>query len=112
MSFGWSAFEGTHRFNDDQPAEGHTPPVYEYDHSDGRCSVSGAAPYMSDHIPELAGGFVFGDYCTGEVWAMPMFGDTRIVSLGSVPSLSAVRVIGDELYALSLTDGLYRIDPA
>jgi glucose/arabinose dehydrogenase len=112
LSFGWSAFEGTHRYNDDQPAEGHIPPVYEYDHSDGRCSVSGAAPYTSDHIPELAGGFVFGDYCTGEVWAMPMFGDTQIVDLGSVPSLSAVRIIGDELYALSLTDGLYRVDPA
>ena len=56
---------------------------------------------------------MFGDYCTGEVWAMPMYGRAPgSSSLGSVPSLSAVRVIGDELYALSLTDGLYRVDPA
>ena len=43
MNFGWSAWEGTHRFNDDQPADGVTPPIYEYEHGDAGCSVSGGA---------------------------------------------------------------------
>ena len=38
VSFGWSAYEGTHRFNDDQPADGHVAPLLEYPHGPG-CSV-------------------------------------------------------------------------
>ena len=35
LSFGWSAFEGTERFNDDVPADGHVPPIHTYTHADG-----------------------------------------------------------------------------
>ncbi|MGI9030539.1 MAG: PQQ-dependent sugar dehydrogenase [Ilumatobacteraceae bacterium] len=42
LSFGWSAYEGDARFNDDQPAEGHVAPFLTYTHTDtGGCSVSG-----------------------------------------------------------------------
>jgi glucose/arabinose dehydrogenase len=112
MSFGWSAFEGDNRFNDDQPEDGHEPPIHTYDHSDGRCSVSGAAPYRGDGIPGLAGGLLFGDFCSGDVWALAMDGSGTLVELGGVSGLSAVRTVGGEVYALSLGDGLFRLDPA
>ena len=32
VNFGWSAFEGNHRFNDDQSPDGATPPIHEYEH--------------------------------------------------------------------------------
>ena len=35
LSFGWSAFEGDERYNDDVPADGHTPPVATYGHDRG-----------------------------------------------------------------------------
>ena len=28
LSFGWSALEGTHRYNDDQPTDGQTDPIH------------------------------------------------------------------------------------
>ena len=32
LNFGWSAFEGTHRYNDDQSPDGAVGPVFEYAH--------------------------------------------------------------------------------
>ena len=39
-NFGWSAYEGLTRFNDDQSAKGAIPPVLVYSHDDG-CSITG-----------------------------------------------------------------------
>ena len=40
LNFGWSAFEGDQRFNEDQQAPDAIPPVYEYGRDRG-CSVTG-----------------------------------------------------------------------
>ena len=112
VNFGWSAFEGTHRFNDDQPADGATPPVYEYPHGDDGCSVSGGAVYRGSAVPSLVGWYVFSDYCSGKVWALQP--DGAIVSLGGLSAVSAVADGPDgSLYVLAHGEGtLYRIDPA
>jgi hypothetical protein len=44
--------------------------VTEYRHSAGRCSVTGGYVYRGSAISDLAGWYVFGDYCSGEVWAI------------------------------------------
>jgi glucose/arabinose dehydrogenase len=68
-NFGWSAFEGTHRYNDDQSADGVTMPVYEYDHGSG-CSVSGGVVVRGSAVPALEGWYVFGDFCSGRLVAL------------------------------------------
>ena len=75
MNFGWSAFEGTHRYNDDQSAEGVTAPVYEYPHGDMGCSISGGVLYRGAAIPALNGWYVYGDYCTGQIRALEVNAD-------------------------------------
>ncbi|MBI4935050.1 MAG: PQQ-dependent sugar dehydrogenase [Actinobacteria bacterium] len=112
VNFGWSAFEGTHRFNDDQSAEGVTPPVYEYPHGDDGCSVSGGAVYRGSAIPSLVGWYVFSDYCSGKVWALQP--DGTFVTLGALGQVSAVADGPDgALYVLAHGEGtLYRLDPA
>ena len=53
-NFGWSGYEGSQRFNDDVTAENHSGPIFEYDHSGGRCSISGgvrAAVTAPDRSP-------------------------------------------------------------
>ncbi len=113
LSFGWSAIEGFADFNGDQPAENHTPPVYVYDHSDGRCSVSGGAVARGDTVANLAGWYVFGDYCTGEIWAFDPASTAdapRIVTIGNLPGLAAVSVgPGSELYAISNAGTIARL---
>jgi glucose/arabinose dehydrogenase len=112
VNFGWSAWEGTHSFNSDQPAEGVTPPIHEYAHGDDGCSVSGGAVYRGSTIASLVGWYVFGDYCSGNVWALQP--DGAIVPLGALSAVSAVADGPDgALYVLAHGDGIvYRIDPA
>ena len=40
-NFGWSAYEGDQRFNDDQSAPDAIPPALVAPHSDGNCSITG-----------------------------------------------------------------------
>lgn len=68
-NFGWSAFEGLHPYNSDVPATGVLMPVLEYDHSDSRCSISGAAVATSRTLSGRAGWFLYGDFCSGRIVA-------------------------------------------
>lgn len=109
-NFGWSAWEGNHRFNDDQSPDGTVPPVFEYAHGDDGCSVSGGAVYRGEAVPALQGWYVFADYCSGKVWALA--GDERVL-VGTVPTAAAVLPGPDgELYVLGYSTGsLVRVTP-
>ena len=115
-NFGWSAFEATHRFNDDQSPDGATPPVYEYQHGDAGCSVSGGAVYHGANVPALTGWYLFSDYCSGLITALRATDGevTGEVALGQLSNVSAICDGPDEeLYVLSLGDGtVHRIDAA
>lgn len=69
---GWNVAEG---FGCLTPARecdtaGMTPPVTAYGHDAGRCSVTGGVVYRGDAIEALRGVYLFGDFCTGEVFAL------------------------------------------
>ena len=115
LNFGWSAMEGTHRFNEDQSADGVTPPVWEYEHGDLGCSISGGARYRGTEIPALAGWYVFGDYCSGRLAALEVRDRTvvRDLTLGQLDQLVAVRQGPDgELWAISIGGQVTRIAAA
>jgi glucose/arabinose dehydrogenase len=70
-NYGWRIMEGTHCY---QPrtgcaTDGLERPVLEYRNGGGRCSVIGGYVYRGRRIPSLTGHYVFGDYCSGEVFA-------------------------------------------
>lgn len=70
-NYGWPIMEGKHCF--DGPtcnSAGLTPPVWEYTHEGGNCSVIGGEVYRDDEIPDLAGAYLFGDFCSGRVWGL------------------------------------------
>lgn len=116
LNFGWSAFEGTHRFNDDQPPDGVTQPLLEYPHEGGNCAVTGGNVYRGDALASLHGWYVFGDYCSGAVWAAhPREGAAPEVLLlhmtGRIGSI-ATGPLG-EIYLLDhQAGGIVRLDPA
>ena len=69
-NFGWSLREGLHPFKDGPaPASGLVDPVFEYQHPQG-CSVTGGYVYRGAALPELAGIYLFGDYCNGKIWGL------------------------------------------
>jgi len=116
LNFGWSAFEGTHRFNDDQSADGVTMPIFEYEHGDAGCSVTGGAVYRGNDVPSLAGWYLFSDFCSGIVTALQATNGalTGQVELGTISGVSAICAGPDgELYVLSLNDNtVYRVAAA
>ena len=109
-NLGWSAYEGSHRFNTDVSTNDAQPPVYEYSHDDGRCSISGAAVGNNTSTPGRAGWFYFGDYCSGEVTAILTDGsytvgeETVATGLGNI---MAVRSTSNAMYILT-SDGKVR----
>jgi glucose/arabinose dehydrogenase len=117
-NFGWSAFEGTRRYNDDQPEpDNHVLPVYEYRHEDNNNSITGGFVYRGSAIPNLVGAYVFGDYASGRVWALwwdPASGDDpKVEEITSVPGLASFgEDAGGELYALSVDESrVYKLVP-
>ncbi|NNF68816.1 MAG: glucose dehydrogenase [Acidimicrobiia bacterium] len=114
-SLGWDAFEGSHRFAGD-PIDEHTLPTFEYPHDEGRCSVVGGYVYRGSAIPDLVGSYLFGDSCSGEVLALVPdgTGGWGVASLAPhIPTLvSFGEDVDGEVYAVSLSAGVFRLVPA
>ncbi|MBV9546271.1 MAG: PQQ-dependent sugar dehydrogenase, partial [Chloroflexi bacterium] len=94
--------------------EGVTPPVTQYDHN-MNCSITGGYVYRGTALPSLAGTYLFGDLCTGGVFALrPMpdgswsprlelgYQSIKISSFGEDPA--------GEVYVVDIQGGtVYRI---
>ena len=108
VDFGWSAYEAFDRFNDDQTSVNHVPPVLAYQHGDDGCSISGGAVAESG---SLINRFVFGDYCSGKVWSIPVNEASPQASLHfeDIDSPSAIVRANKNLYVLSLNGDIWQI---
>ncbi|HEY6638889.1 MAG TPA: PQQ-dependent sugar dehydrogenase [Solirubrobacterales bacterium] len=112
-NFGWSAFEGTDRLNEDQTAPNEVPPILTYGHDEGGCSVTGGYVVRDRSLPALFGRYVYGDFCVGELRsfkpATPEARDERSLGL-EVPSLSSFGQDNEgHIYAVSLDGPVYRL---
>jgi len=75
-NYGWKVMEGTLCDGASACPSGTPPcnsplfvrPTYEYTHDEG-CSVTGGYVYRGTRVPSLAGRFLYGDYCSGRLWA-------------------------------------------
>ncbi len=114
-SFGWSAWEGFGRANDDQPANGHLVPTYEYRHGALGCSVVGGPVYRGDTFADLDGKYLFGDYCTGMIWAMALDDSgapESISTIATLPFLVDIEATEDgAIIATSIVDGVHQLVP-
>jgi glucose/arabinose dehydrogenase len=70
QNYGWNSMEGRHPFAG-AAADGLTAPVLEYSHAQtGGCAVTGGYVYRGAALPQLNGVYLYGDYCSGQVWAL------------------------------------------
>jgi glucose/arabinose dehydrogenase len=111
-NFGWSAFEGTHRLNEDQTAPNAVSPILTYGRDEG-CSVTGGYVVRDRSLPALFGRYVYGDFCAGELRsfkpATPQARDDRSLGL-EVSSLSSFGEDNEgHIYAVSLDGPVYRL---
>ena len=112
LNYGWNIMEGAHCFSPSTGCDmiGLELPVVEYNHSDG-CSVTGGYVYRNPEIPSLVGAYVYGDFCSGKIWALRYDGNSVTEQKLLVDSTLSITSFGhdlaDNLYVLSRNEGLY-----
>jgi glucose/arabinose dehydrogenase len=121
LDFGWDRMEGAHCFEPETgcPTDGLTLPLTEYGHEEG-CTIIGGTVYRGTAQALLAGGYLFGDYCTGRLWAIAADGAAIAPAAGGglVPTRVGTAGAGlagfgedeaGELYAANLDGTVSRV---
>ena len=116
LDFGWSAYEGTQRFNEDQEAPDARAPVLEYGR-EGGCSVTGGYVVRDTELRSLYGRYLYGDFCAGELRSFTAdpggsADDDRPVGLQVSQLSSFAEDAAGRIYATSLDGPVYRLVPA
>lgn len=110
-NLGWNEMEGLEPYRDGTEPEGHAGPIVAYAQTSGRCSVTGGEVYRGSDIPDLVGTYLYGDFCSGEVFGIRVDGDEP--SRLDVPVVSELTSFGldelGELLVLSRRGGVFRI---
>lgn len=115
-NYGWSITEGSHPF---QPTRRQgpapiVPPTVEHPHSEAR-SLTGGIVYRGQRFPELVGAYVYGDYATGNIWAVKH--DGQRVEWHKHIARSTLQIAGfgpdsqSELLVVDHEGGLYTLEP-
>lgn len=115
-NYGWRMMEGTHCFHPSTDCR-ITPfslPVSEYFHEKGRCSITGGYVYRGRVVQGLIGAYVYGDFCSGEIFALYK-GRTTEEPHPVLKSTLLISSFGEdaegELYVLDHKGGVYRLSP-
>jgi len=120
QNYGWRVWEGNHLtgytgLSTIVPTV--TPPIYEYPHSSGACSVTGGYVYRGGAIPQLQGTYFFADYCNDQIWSFKYVSGsvteyqnrTAELAPGSGLSIGSISSFGEdaagEMYICDLSGG-------
>ena len=113
-NYGWNILEGSVCY---EPAAncsgaGTILPLAEYTHDDG-CSVTGGVVYRGEAIPGLQGYYLYGDFCSGTLWALDTGGGSQpVLLLNTSLRLSSFAVDeAGEVYLLGFDNVLHRLAP-
>lgn len=86
-NYGWRVYEGNSCTGNDptlctNPPTTYIPPLFQYGHTAGRCSITGGYVYRGTLGSLPQGAYTFGDYCTGETF---MWNNSAQVPLVDTP---------------------------
>ncbi len=117
LNFGWNCREGLIAYSGAPGSctaiTGFTDPIYDYSHAAGRCSIAGGYVVRDPALSDLYGRYVFGDFCTGEIFSLdpslPPSTDSARIEPVFVPPFSLSSFGEDScgrVYVASLTTGI------
>jgi Glucose/sorbosone dehydrogenases len=117
VNWGWNVLEGFHCYSPPTGCSttGKTMPILEYDHN-GRCAVTGGYVSRGPSVPALYGGYVFADYCSGEIWVINSTASSPASPVLLLDTAMTISSFGEnaagDLYVLDYGGGkLYAIVP-
>jgi len=137
VNYGWRIMEASKCYNPEKNCDekGLTLPIHEYpndanymvvlgggtqNNSDG-CSVTGGYVYRGGEIKNLNGYYVFGDYCSGNIWTFKVINNkatrltnrTEEINLANGEFTTSISSFGEdadgELYIVEYNGGIYKL---
>ena len=83
LNYGWNTMEGNHCYpiGSNCNPEGLEPPIWEYElYVNGVCSITGGYVYRGSELYSLIGKYIYGDWCTGDIWALTYDGSNNVIN--------------------------------
>jgi hypothetical protein len=108
-NLGWSFVEGDRRLRDGGPPN-LVAPVLTHRHGADWCSIVGGYVARERRLPAaVRGRYLYGDVCSGRIYAATLAGATRRLRLGVPYLVSFGQDALGRTYAVSLSGGVWRI---
>ena len=118
-NYGWRLMEGSDCF--DPPSNCNdgtlTLPILEYEHFGGggfNCSVTGGYRYRGANQTEIDGLLIYGDYCSGKIWAGAQVQGDFWVAIEALDTNEAITSFGEdedgELYMVEQGGGFFLVE--
>ncbi len=117
LNYGWNTMEANHCFptGSNCNPEGFEPPIWEYElYVDGVCSITGGFVYRGFYMPSLYGKYIYGDWCTGDIWALTYSEDSNHLNEHLLTTDINITSFGvdqsNELYFMG-NESIYKFSP-
>jgi glucose/arabinose dehydrogenase len=118
-NYGWSIMEGSQCLGGGTCSrDGLLPPVTDYSSTADDCSITGGFVYRGSKAGGLRGAYVYGDYCTGKIWALRAQGsvqsENRQIADADFNVSSFAQGRDGEIYVLQHSEsggGIYQLVP-
>jgi glucose/arabinose dehydrogenase len=114
LNLGWRCFEGSDPYDLRDCNASYLDPVFEYPHTEGRCSITGGYVYRGQDFPQLQGQYFFSDFCNPAVRSLSGPVNDLVESIALPAGGFIFTAFGEdsrgELYGADFVDGIiYRI---
>ncbi|MDF2931796.1 MAG: C-terminal target protein [Chryseobacterium sp.] len=116
LNYGWRCYEGNNTYNNAGCAASATMtfPIAVYDHSGGKCSITGGYVYRGTASPSLQGRYFFADYCSQQIGTLD---SNNVITWTTAYSGNNFSTFGEdfqkELYVAAVNNGkIYKITTA
>jgi len=110
-NLGWNVMEGDQCFQGACDPSQFVAPVATYANAGARCSVTGGVVARHSAATSVEGAYIFGDYCSGEVWALrsDAAGAEPVLIAEGLGSISSITQVGNQIYILVFGEPMYRL---
>jgi glucose/arabinose dehydrogenase len=112
-NYGWSCFEGNRPYDKSRSCPGATAPILTYGRAGGECSVTGGVVVRDPQLPGLAGRYVYGDFCTGQIRSLRVTNGRATGDRAQNLHVANLSSFGEDargrVYATSLSGAVYRL---
>jgi glucose/arabinose dehydrogenase len=115
-NYGWRCYEGLSSYNTAgcAPQSSYVSPITDYDHTLGRCSITGGFVYRGTEFSTLQGVYIYADYCSGHFYGIKQNGSAWDQVLAQQFSGRNISSFGEDiagrLYAADITNGtIYKL---